>query len=118
MSYARQPLARPSCEADRLTSMADARAAVALAAGVTVEDIDPASGYDHSGAACDGVRSSWIGLIRQHGASEFHEIRDIERARGFWLEKRPQFVEDELAGHGLVYRDKELLELDGPMAAL
>ncbi|WP_307624391.1 hypothetical protein [Streptomyces sp. V3I7] len=108
MSYARQPLACPICEADRLTSMADARTAVALAAGVAVEDIDRASGYDHSRAAYDGVRSSWIDLIRQHGASEFHDVRDIERARALWLQKRPQFVEDDWLTEALAAHEEHV----------
>lgn len=93
MSYARKPLDCPVCEADRLTSMADARAAIALAAGVAIEDIDPATGYDHSRASYNRVRASWIDHIRQHGADDFHEIRDIEWARGLWAAKRPDFVE-------------------------
>ncbi|MEU5433851.1 hypothetical protein AB0G73_10800 [Streptomyces sp. NPDC020719] len=93
MHYARSPLDCPAREADRLTSMADARAAICLAAGVAIEDIDPASGYNHSRAAYDRARASWINLIRQHGASEFHEVRDIAWARELWAAKRPDFVQ-------------------------
>ncbi|MFI1799828.1 hypothetical protein ACH427_21085 [Streptomyces sp. NPDC020379] len=93
MHYARSPLGCPVREADRLTSMADARIAICVASGVAIEDIDPASGYNHSRAAYERARASWIDLIRQHGASEFHEVRDIAWARGLWAEKRPEFVE-------------------------
>lgn len=95
MSFARSPLDCPACEADRLTSMADARAGVCIAAGVAIEDIDPATGYDHSRRSYEAVRASWVDLIRQHGASEFHELRDIEEVRTYWAQKRPQFVEDD-----------------------
>ncbi|MFF7021433.1 hypothetical protein ACFY97_10500 [Streptomyces klenkii] len=93
MHYARSPLDCPVCEADRLTSMADARAGICIAAGVAIDDIDPASGYDHSRRGYNLVRASWVDLIRQHGASEFHEIPDIEEVRASWAEKRPEFIE-------------------------
>ncbi|MEV0437756.1 hypothetical protein AB0I84_00935 [Streptomyces spectabilis] len=93
MHYARSPLDCAACEADRLTSMADARIAICLATGVSMDDIDPASGYNYSRRSYDRVRASWIDLIRQHGASEFHEIPDIEEVRASWAEKRPDFVE-------------------------
>ncbi|MCP3755785.1 hypothetical protein [Streptomyces sp. TBY4] len=93
MHYARSPLDCPVCEADRLTSMADARAGICIASGVAIEDIDPASGYDHSRRGYDRVRASWIDLIRQHGASEFYEIPDVAKVRARWAEKRPDFVE-------------------------
>ncbi|MFI9205265.1 hypothetical protein [Streptomyces sp. NPDC053048] len=95
MHYARSPLDCPACEADRLTSMADARIAICIASGVAIEDIDPATGYDHSRRGYERVRASWIDLIRQHGASEFHELRDIEEVRALWAENRPEFVEDD-----------------------
>lgn len=95
MHYARSPLSCPECEADRLTSMADARIAICIASGVAIEDIDPATGYDHSRRGYERVRASWIDLIRQHGASDFHELRDIEEVRALWAEKRPRFVEDD-----------------------
>jgi hypothetical protein len=78
---------------DRATSLADARIALCLESGVPMEDIDPASGYNHSRSAYDRARASWVDLIRQHGASEFHEVRDVEWARALWAKKRPQFVE-------------------------
>ncbi|MFE7479995.1 hypothetical protein [Streptomyces sp. NPDC057552] len=93
MHYARSPMDCPVCEADRLTSMADARAGIGIAAGVAIDDIDPASGYDYSRRSYARVRASWIDLIRQHGAAEFHEIPDIEEVRAAWAEKRPEFVE-------------------------
>jgi hypothetical protein len=86
--------ARSGCS-DCATTMADARIALCLEAGVSMDDIDPASGYDYSRRSYDRVRASWVDHVRQHGASEFHEIRDIEWARSLWAEKRPQFVEND-----------------------
>lgn len=93
MSYARRPLDCPVCEADRLTSMADARIGVCIAAGVAIDDIDPTTGYDYSRRAYGRARASWIDLIRQHGASEFHELCDIDEVKAKWAAKRPEFVE-------------------------
>ncbi|MEU0739235.1 hypothetical protein [Streptomyces sp. NPDC006134] len=80
---------------DRRTSLADARIALCLESGVAIDDIDPASGYNHSRAAYDRARASWIDLIRHHGASSNYEVRDIERARARWVEVRPEYVTDD-----------------------
>ncbi|MFI7089645.1 hypothetical protein ACIBUR_39425 [Streptomyces anulatus] len=93
MHYARRPLDCAVCEADRLTSMADARTGSCIAAGVALDDIDPSSGYDHSRRAYNRVRASWIDLIRQHGASQFHEIPGLEEVRASWAKTRPEFVD-------------------------
>lgn len=58
-----------------------------------MDDIDPASGYDYSRRSYDRVRASWVDLVRQHGASPFYEVRDIESVRERWAEKRPEFLE-------------------------
>ncbi|MFJ1932652.1 hypothetical protein ACIOGZ_08255 [Kitasatospora sp. NPDC088160] len=93
MSIARPDLDCELCEADRRTSMADARTAICLNSGVALDDIDAASGYNYSRRAYDRVRASWVDLIRQHGYSEFYEMRDIDEVRARWAEKRPDFVE-------------------------
>ncbi|MFF3006322.1 hypothetical protein ACFVTF_26350 [Kitasatospora sp. NPDC057940] len=95
LSIARKRLSCPACEADRLTSMADARTAICLASDVAVDDIDPATGYNYSRRSYDRVRASWVDLIRQHGASEFYELPDIAKVRARWAEKRPEFVEND-----------------------
>ncbi|WP_143660019.1 hypothetical protein [Streptomyces sp. WZ.A104] len=73
--------------------MADARAGICTASGVAIDDIDPATGYDHSRRGYERVRASWVDLICQHGANEFHEIRDIAEVRSYWSEKRPEFTD-------------------------
>ncbi|MET9396165.1 hypothetical protein [Kitasatospora sp. NPDC002965] len=80
------------CEADRRTSMADARTAICLAAGVEMDDIDPASGYNRSHRAYRRARASWIDLIRQHGANEFYSLADLVEARARWAAWRPEFA--------------------------
>ncbi|WSN32481.1 hypothetical protein OG711_15395 [Streptomyces uncialis] len=95
MSIARAPLDCAVCEADRLTSMADARTAICTATGVAIDAIDPTTGYNHSHSAYRRARQSWIDLIRQHGASEFHEVCDIAEARDKWTGIRADFVEDD-----------------------
>ncbi|MFG2847419.1 hypothetical protein ACGF12_30265 [Kitasatospora sp. NPDC048296] len=92
MSIARPDSHCPVCEADRHTSMADARTAICLAAGVAIDDIDPASGYDLSHRAYRRARASWIDLIRQHGADEFYSLPNLAEARAYWAEKRPEFI--------------------------
>ncbi|MFI7315455.1 hypothetical protein [Streptomyces venezuelae] len=104
-----------SADPDRATSMADARIALCLESGVPMEDIDPASGYNHSRSAYERSRASWVDLVRQHGACEFYTVPDIERARAHWAEKRPQFVEgDDWLTAGLDAHRKFIDDLGHP----
>ncbi|MFD7738025.1 hypothetical protein [Kitasatospora sp. NPDC059800] len=93
MSIARQKPDCAACKADQQTSMADARTAICLANDVAIDDIDPATGYNHSRHAYYRVRDSWVDLIRQHGYSELYQLADITEVRALWAEKRPEFVE-------------------------
>ncbi|MFI2673881.1 hypothetical protein ACH5AU_30715 [Streptomyces albidoflavus] len=91
-----------SSDPDRATSMADARIALCVESGVDMDDIDPASGYNHSRSSYERARFSWVDLVRQHGASPLYEVPDIERAHGLWVEKRPEFAEgDDWLASGL-----------------
>ncbi|MGC4928057.1 hypothetical protein [Streptomyces sp. DT117] len=102
-----------SADSDRATSMADARIALCIEKGVDMDDIDPASGYDNSARAYDRARASWVDLVRQHGASPFYEVPDIEWARGLWARKRPDFLEgDDWLSAGLDEHRKFIAERD------
>lgn len=81
-----------SSDADQRTSMADARIALCLKQGVAMDDIDPSSGYNHSRPAYDRARASWVGLIEQHGFSEFYDREPMEKAYANWTAHRPQFT--------------------------
>ncbi|MQY15128.1 hypothetical protein SRB5_53060 [Streptomyces sp. RB5] len=92
MHYARTTHDDPAHEADRQTSMADARTALCLESGVAVDDIDPATGYDHSRRAYDAVRASWIDHIRQFGISHRHTRPAVDWIHDHWTQARPQFT--------------------------
>ncbi|MFC9818007.1 hypothetical protein ACFVJM_38830 [Streptomyces virginiae] len=77
---------------DRATAMADARTALCLAAGVDIEDIDPASGYDISRRAYRRSRQSWIDHMGQEGLSYFYVRPDLEKVVARWTERRPQYT--------------------------
>lgn len=80
-----------------------------------MDDIDPASGYDRSRRSYDRVRASWVDLVRQHGASPFFEVRDIEWARGLWADTRPEFLEgDDWLDAGLDAHREFIAELGRP----
>jgi hypothetical protein len=78
---------------DKRTSMADSRIALCIAGGVDMDDIDPASGYNHSRAAYDRCRDSWVWNIKQHGFSDIYDGPAIARAIANWTTHRPDFIE-------------------------
>ncbi|GGV37376.1 hypothetical protein GCM10010293_41170 [Streptomyces griseoflavus] len=84
---------------DHQTSMADARIALCVAEGISLDDIDPASGYSLSRASYESVRESWRYTVKAHGWSECYR-GDLEEVRAYWSERRPEFTEgdDWLAG--------------------
>lgn len=79
----------PVALADFETSVADLRAAVCLEAGVSPDDISPL-GYDHSEAAYERVRLSWVRHIEQFGLTMFRT--DVEDAQALWLAARPDLA--------------------------
>lgn len=92
---------------DHRTSMADARIALCIAMGNTLDDIDPASGYSASRASYDNARTSWIRSIKSHGFNAMYEQAPLAQARAFWEERRPQFLfgDDWLAAGLAAHRD-------------
>jgi hypothetical protein len=99
--YLNRPTAGPVEAADRITALADARAAMCLAAGVDVEDIDPTDGYDISRRAYESSRRSWIDLMEYSGLSYFYVRPGLEDAVASWTRRRPQFIEgDDWAAAG------------------
>lgn len=105
--------ARPSDPvglADRLTSIADARAAVCLAAGVSPEFIN-AAGYDVSDESYARVRRSWVRHIGQWGFSGQFDGPCLMAAFACWQAGRPDLTAgdswliDGAAAHRLAYPD-------------
>ncbi|MFJ1648036.1 hypothetical protein [Streptomyces sp. NPDC088258] len=82
----------PEQIADRMTALADARIALCVAQGNSLEDIDPASGYSLSRESCEHVRQSWRNQAKQPGWSECYRP-DHEAALAYWSAHRPQFTE-------------------------
>lgn len=89
MSAARPRTGDPVADADHQTTMADLRAAICLAAGVSPDDIGP-GGYDYSPAAYASVRASWLRHIRQWGIGLWDSNAEQVQAR--WAEVRPDLV--------------------------
>lgn len=80
--------------ADRATSLADARTALCVAAGVGVDDIDPATGHDISTRAYEQSRASWVSVIEHHGWNGGYcrpesELPDVFAA---WKRRRPDLT--------------------------
>ncbi|MFD8199958.1 hypothetical protein [Streptomyces sp. NPDC059701] len=80
--------------ADLCTSLADARAAVNIAAGLPMEDIDPASGQEYSKRIYLGLRKSWQRsydrTISRSIGWNLDELRQVaEKARQDFIAKRP-----------------------------
>ncbi|WP_433513714.1 hypothetical protein ACQP2T_60890 [Nonomuraea sp. CA-143628] len=88
----------PVREADRRTSMNDARTALCLAMGVAEKDIDPASGRDYSAEAYERVRASWQDYARHHGLSRFYDGPAYQQAIDGWRARRPDLVADGWVG--------------------
>lgn len=85
--------------ADSRTSMNDARAALCIAGGVSLDEIDPSSGHDLSRRAYEHVRDSWRWFASHHGLSDYTRPL-LERAIAYWVARRPDLAEgdDWLAG--------------------
>lgn len=84
--------------ADNRTSMADARTGICLAAGVAINDIDPATGYDISARAYQNVRQSWVTTIRLHGwCGDYRPESDLPDVFAAWVERRPDLTVDDSA---------------------
>lgn len=90
--YAIPKLSDPVAEADRYTSMCDARIGVALAAGHSADDVDPATGYSYSRRSYDAVRSSWVMYIKHHGFTEDYTGRPMNEVCTTWAMRRPEFI--------------------------
>jgi hypothetical protein len=88
----------PVMEADRRTSMNDARTALCLALGIAEKDIDPARGYDYSAEAYERVRASWQHHARHHGLSRFYDGPAYQQAIDDWRARRPDLVADDWVG--------------------
>lgn len=82
----------PEQVADRMTSLADARIALCVAQGNSLDDIDSASGYSLSWESYERVRQSWRNQAKQPGWHECYRP-DLEKAIAFWSERRPEFTE-------------------------
>lgn len=77
---------------DRRTALADLRIALCLYLGVDPDDIDPASGYNHSLDAYLRVRASWV---REHERSpDWWTWEHSKLARASWEQARPQYLVD------------------------
>ena len=77
---------------DMRTSRADARIALCIARGTAMEDIDPASGYDHSDRAYRSVRASHVrNLMEQPGS--YYAARGALWAFALWQGHRPDLTE-------------------------
>ncbi len=96
-NYAKDP--DPVIRFNARTSQCDARAALCLAKGVAIEDIDPATGYDHSEQAYERSRASWLLQISDHGATDWL-VGGAREAQAKWMKRRPDLTagDDWLAG--------------------
>lgn len=90
---ARQPTGDPVADADHQTAMADARAALCLAAGVAPEFISPL-GYDISDKSYASVKASWVCYIGQWGWSGQFDGPHLASAFGLWRRDRPDLAVD------------------------
>jgi hypothetical protein len=91
----------PEQVADRKTSMADARIALCVAQGNSLDDIDSASGYSLSRESYEHVRQSWRNQAKQPGWNECYRP-DLEKAIAYWSERRPEFTDGDDWLDGLV----------------
>jgi hypothetical protein len=81
----------PAALADLMTSIADARTAVCLAAGVAPEFIS-AAGFDISDRSYASVRRSWTRHIEQFGFSEQFDGPPLAAAHACWQASRPDLA--------------------------
>jgi hypothetical protein len=92
---------------DHRTAMADARIALCVVQGNTLDDIDPASGYSMSQASYDATRQSWISSMKFHGFNPEYDQTPLDKAIAYWAERRPQYLagDDWLAAGLAAHRD-------------
>lgn len=89
---------------DAATSVADARAAICLASGVSPDDISPL-GYDRSARAYWKVRASWVQLVEMDGWAEQYDQPRMDEVMAVWRAAQPELAEDDdwvraaVAGH-------------------
>lgn len=76
---------------DARTSLADARAALCIARGVDLDDIDPSTGHDLSRRAYDTARRSWRSLAREDGLTQYTRAK-MRAAYDRWAQLRPDFT--------------------------
>ncbi|WP_405673185.1 hypothetical protein [Streptomyces sp. NBC_01530] len=77
---------------EQRTSMNDARIALCVAMGRSLDDIDATSGHDLSRESYESVRKSWRWNIQMHDWDEWYE-RGLAEALTWWRERRPEFVD-------------------------
>ncbi|MFG3127310.1 hypothetical protein ACGFZU_06370 [Streptomyces tendae] len=83
----------PAQIVDRRTSLADAQIALSVARGVSLDDIDPFSGYSMSRRAYGAVRHSWVSLIKFHGFNDDYDQQPLDETLAWWAERRPQYLD-------------------------
>jgi hypothetical protein len=76
---------------DRLTSLADCRIALCIAADASLADIDPAQGWDLSDRAYRTVRDRWADIAREGSTAE---RAPWAKARATWARLRPDLIDD------------------------
>jgi len=77
---------------DRRTSLADCRAAICIARGVPVEEIDPAQGYDLSDRAYRAVRDRWLEEAAAQPDSDWMQT-NFRKAREGWARRRLDLID-------------------------
>lgn len=99
LSLAKPELRRidPVAAADNRTAMCDARAALCIALGVPLEEIDPSSGHDLTRRAYEDVRASWRWNAEMHGLTGDGQLTDwfagaYGEALAWWSARRAQFA--------------------------
>lgn len=92
MAAARPRTGDPVADADHATTMADLRAAICLAAGVSPDDIGP-SGHDYSAAGFARVRAGWLRHIEMFGTGLFDT--NAEQVLELWSRHRPDLTAGE-----------------------
>lgn len=79
----------PVADADQQTTMADLRAAVCLAGGISPDDIGPL-GHDYSAAGYAEVRRSWVRHVEQWGITMWDDT--LSDVIAMWQAARPDFI--------------------------
>jgi hypothetical protein len=90
MATARPRTGDPVEDANHQTTMADLRAAICLAGGISPDDIGPL-GHDHSAAGWARVKKSWLRHIEQFGLTMFDST--VEEVQADWRRYRPDLAQ-------------------------